>query len=75
MIDPKDLREMKASDFKIGCIFYLKMEDGSFSTCQVHANEVQDPRRYGWLKHYTEKFLKEGRLFVNRNNPGKSFVK
>ena len=74
MIDATDLRQFKLNELKLGGIFYLKNSDGSFSTCVIYESEVKDPMKAAILKFETEKFEKEGRLFVRINRPWKAFV-
>jgi len=74
MIDATDLRPFKFSELKIGGTFYLKNDDGSFSMCSISEVEIKDPMRAAILKFETEKFEKEGRLFVRINRPWKAFV-
>jgi hypothetical protein len=71
MIDSKDLRPMKASELKIGGIFYRKDSDG-FKTCCIYANEVAHHPIH--LREWTKQFSKEGILFVRINKPFSSFA-
>jgi hypothetical protein len=73
MIDPKDLRPMKATELQIGGVFYLKCEDG-FHTCRIFKEELKSEIRRQELKKLTEQYSKEGRLFVRINKPFQSFV-
>lgn len=70
----KDLRVLTAEEtFVIGGHFYRKEEDGSFSHCQICEGDLVDPDRAHLLRLFTEKFIKEKRLFVRRNSPWASF--
>lgn len=72
MIDPKDLRELKTSEMRVGGIFYLKEPDGSFSMCQITEMDLKrDGKR---VKDMTIKYAKENRLFVRINRPFESFA-
>lgn len=74
MIDPTDLRQMKASELKLGGVFYMKNENGEFLNCQIFPQEVQDPAKALQLRVMTMKLAIEGKLFVRINRPFKSFV-
>ena len=73
MIDPTDLRVMKASEFKIGGTYYLK-EGNVFYRCIIYQEDLKDPLYALFLKTETERFAKEQRLFVRINKPFQSFV-
>jgi ribosomal protein S4E len=70
MIDSKDLRLIKANEFQVGGVFYLKMEDG-FHTCRITDQEMR--KNYTALKVLTMQYIKEGRIFVRINSPWGSF--
>ncbi len=74
MIDATDLRPFKFNELKLGGTFYLKNADGTFSNCVIYESDVKDPMRAAILKYETEKFEREGRLFVRINRPWKAFV-
>lgn len=74
-IDPKDLRPVTAKEIPLGGTFYRKELDGTFSRCVFYKEDFTDPTQAAIIKYHTEEYSKAGRLFVNRNNPFKSFVK
>lgn len=74
MIDATDLRPFKFSELQLGGTFYLRNDNGTFSRCVIYESDVKDPMIAAILKFETEKFEKEGRLFVRINRPWKSFV-
>jgi hypothetical protein len=63
---------LKASEIIVGGYFYLK-EDDVFRTCQITAQELKGSRGKQ-IRELTEKYSKEGRLFVRSTAPFKSFV-
>lgn len=73
MIDPKDLRPIKLSEFELDGWFYRKEKDGSFSTCFIDSKEVKDPMRASTLRMYTKIYADAGRLFIRINKPWKNF--
>lgn len=72
-IDPKDLRPMKASEFKIGGYFYRKNDDGTFSVCCITEYELSNPASAQFLRLKTQQLSKEQKLFVRISNPWKPF--
>lgn len=72
-IDPKDLVPM--NKFMLNEVFYLKNDDGSYSTCCISDADIVEERRANQLRYITQKYMADKKLFVNRNNPGKAITK
>ena len=71
--DIKELRELKGNEIVPGVYFYLKNEDGSFSTCHIDPEELKDPNRTISLRELTKQYSKQNRLYTRRDKPLKSF--
>jgi len=75
-IDSKDLIPVAAmKDIEPGKIFYLQVTPGDYARCVINQEELKDERRAHVVRHLTQKYFSEKRLFFNRNNPGHHFVK
>lgn len=75
--DPGDYIEMKMEEFRFGGTFYRRESENDFAMCIA---PTEDEFK-GWsIFHQIEyreamkKFHKEGRLFLNRNNPWGNFI-
>lgn len=68
-----DLKQIKASDLKPGCVFYLKNDKGEFETCVVDLSWYPWPGQLEEYRQGLRKFSEEGRLFFRRDRPGVSF--
>lgn len=73
MIDVKDLMKFTASELKVGGVFYIKNDDGTFSRCRIDEGDLKDGKRKAFLSSETARFSKEGRLFRRINKPWKGF--
>ena len=73
-IDAKDMRPMKASELKLGGMFYWKDDSGKFHSAQIYEDEVKNKSRADALRNWVEKLAREGKLFVRTSAPFKSFV-
>ncbi len=74
MIDPKDLRQVKASEFKLqDNVFYKKNASGGFDMCKIFKDEFKDPLRAEILRYETTKFAEQGLLYTRINRPWKAF--
>lgn len=73
MIDPKDLRQIKANEVPIDGYHYKKNADNSFSTCMITSNEIKNPETAAMLRGAVNKFAGEGLLFIRINRPGGAF--
>ena len=70
VIDEKELKPIKASEIKIGGIFYLKIGE-EYYTCCIHPEEVAHHPLH--LKEWSKQFSKENRLFIRTQKPFQSF--
>ncbi len=73
MIDPKDLRPIKLSEFQVGGHYYLKQKDGTFAHCRIDPDELKDENRASTLRMWTKIFCEQGRIFIRINKPWKHF--
>lgn len=71
MIDLSDLTPFKASELKIGGIYWRKDPDGYHKCCITEA-DTKGPYA-GELRVLTEYYSKEGRLFRRISRPWEGF--
>ena len=64
----KDLRPMRLEDLGADRTFYKRDENGDYSTCNLSELEIF------YFRPTAEKLIKEGRLFVRKNAPYRSFA-
>lgn len=72
-MDTTDLRPFRAAELKIGGYFYLKNDDGTFSTCVINNTDLKFECVKDHLRSITQEMSKSGRLFVRISDPWKSF--
>lgn len=73
MIDPTDLRPIRASEFKLNGHFYLKNDDNTFSRCIIYPFELEDPIRGQLLRIKTKELADKGLLYIRINKPWQHF--
>lgn len=73
MIDPLDLRQVKASEFRLNGHFYLMNGDGSYSRCIIYTSDMADPLNAEIIRQKTKELADKGLLFIRINKPWAHF--
>lgn len=76
-IDPKELIPLELKELLPGTIFYRKESEEDYAKCTAPTeSELEKMTEHEKWRYRTAttKYHSEGRLFVNRNKPGKSFI-
>jgi hypothetical protein len=64
----KDLRPLRIDELIANGTFYLKDPDGTYRTCNLSELEIF------YFRPIAKDLIKQGRLFIRKNAPFKSFV-
>jgi len=64
----KDLRPLRIDELRANGTFYMKDQDGSYRTCNLSELEMF------YFRPLAKDLVKQGRLFIRKNAPFKSFV-
>lgn len=75
MIDSKDLRQLKPSEFtkeSVNGVFYKRESDGSFSHCRIFKEELVGMRGE-IIRFETTRLAGLGLLYTRINRPWKAF--
>jgi hypothetical protein len=73
-IDEKNLTRIKASELFEWAWFYLKLDNGEFTLCQVDFFWYPTRKQFDEWKAMTKKYSQEGRLYFRRDKPGHNFA-